>query len=139
MTTEGPGNSSQISGSKHGLILKILIVDDDPVMSANLAELLGFEGYAAGCVRSGREALDEIPRFMPDLILCDMRMPEMDGISILRALRQDPRTAKIPFVFMTGQNNLDAHVGALRVDGYLYKPFRIDQFMETVRSFTNGF
>jgi CheY-like chemotaxis protein len=100
-------------------IMRVMIVDDDPIMSTNLVELLELEGYEACCVQSGSEALMMVASFLPDLILSDLHMPGMTGASILTALRQDPILAQIPFVFMSGQTDPSDEITALEVDGYL--------------------
>ena len=84
---------------------KILFIEDEPAMRANIAEVLELEGYQPLTASNGREGAALAQRELPDLILCDVMMPELDGHGVLEALRDDPQTARIPFVFLTAKGD----------------------------------
>jgi CheY-like chemotaxis protein len=110
----------------------ILIIDDEPLLLKNLATLLEFEHYDVLTTLDGRTALEILQRSPVQMILCDMLMHPMNGLDILHAVRQNPRTAHIPFVFVTGMKwNLSEDDGA-GIAGYLIKPFTRSSLMETV-------
>ena len=77
---------------------KILVVEDEAPIRANLKRLLGLEGYQVIAADNGRIGVELAGRELPDLILCDLIMPELDGYGVLSALRADPATAAIPLV-----------------------------------------
>jgi CheY-like chemotaxis protein len=112
--------------------LRVLIVDDDPIMATNLVELLFFEGYEAHAVNSGEAALASIRSARPDIILSDVRLPGIDGLTLLRSLRNNPHTARIPFVFMTGMADANRHL--TEANGYLSKPFHINDFLAVIQA-----
>jgi DNA-binding NarL/FixJ family response regulator len=104
----------------------ILIIEDHALMRRNVVTILKMEGYTALAAANGLEGLAIIAnsKSLPDLILCDVMMPEMDGYSVLRELRADPLTSGIPFIFLTakGEKN-DLRLGMnLGADDYLTKP-----------------
>lgn len=103
---------------------KILIIEDEPTMRANLADLLEMENYQAVTAANGHEGVAAARNELPDLILCDVMMPRLDGHGVLTALRDDARTARIPFVFLTAKGERgDVRSGMdLGADDYLVKP-----------------
>jgi len=103
---------------------KILVIDDDAKMRRQMAALLAAEGYEAVEARHGREGVELARREKPALVLCDITMPEMNGHRVLEALRADPTTAHLPFVFLTGWGEReDQRTGMnLGADDYLVKP-----------------
>ena len=103
---------------------KILVIDDDAKMRRQMAALLAAEGYEAVEARHGREGVELARREKPALVLCDITMPEMNGHRVLEALRADPATAHLPFVFLTGWGEReDQRTGMnLGADDYLVKP-----------------
>ena len=83
----------------------ILLVDDDPTNLLLLEELLISEGYTPLLATSGMEALEIADQSIPDLILLDVMMPEMDGFEICRRLREDVRFQTVPVIFLTALND----------------------------------
>ena len=80
---------------------KILIIEDEPCLRENLIEALEMEQFETLSAKDGRQGIVFAQRDHPDLILCDVTMPGLDGYGVLQALRKDPATARIPFVFLT--------------------------------------
>jgi len=81
----------------------ILIIEDQPVMRKNLALMLELEGYRLTTASNGREGIAAAAKELPDLILCDIMMPEADGYEVLRTLRAAQATRMIPFIFLTAK------------------------------------
>ena len=113
---------------------KILVIEDHATMRRNVVTILEMEGYTALAAANGREGLALVASEHPDLILCDVMMPELDGHGVLRALRADPVTASVPFIFLTakGEKN-DQRTGMnLGADDYLTKPISRDDLVATL-------
>jgi|KBSMisStandDraft_5_1062788.scaffolds.fasta_scaffold200575_2 DNA-binding NarL/FixJ family response regulator len=104
--------------------MKILVVEDQPQMRANITLMLQLNGYEAVSAEHGRKGVEMALAELPDLILCDVMMPELDGHGVLAELRADPDTAGIPFIFLTAKGaKRDLRDGMnLGADDYLSKP-----------------
>jgi CheY-like chemotaxis protein len=113
---------------------KILVIEDEESVRLNLVEMLEAEDYEAVSAPNGMigamGALDHIP----DLVICDVMMPELDGYGVLETLRQDPTTATIPFIFLTAKADKgDMREGMeLGADDYLTKPFTRDELLQSI-------
>ena len=103
---------------------RILIIEDEPQTRANLAMILQMEGYKAATAENGRQGIELAKAEVPDLIVCDVSMPEMDGYAVLQALREHAATAGVPFIFLTAKGDKrDQRAGMnLGADDYLVKP-----------------
>jgi CheY-like chemotaxis protein len=112
----------------------ILIIDDEPDYLNNLVQLLEFEDFRVIASVNGHEAIDSLQARSVDLILCDMLMQPMNGFEILHALRQNPQTACIPFIFVTGVQWKPSQAAVIGVADYLIKPFPTDKFLAVVRA-----
>lgn len=103
---------------------KILVIEDEPEMRRNIATLLRYYDYEPVAAANGREGVEAARREKPDLILCDVMMPELDGYGVLQAMQTEVALARIPFIFLTakGEKN-DLRSGMdLGADDYLTKP-----------------
>ncbi len=114
---------------------KALVIEDDAAVRANICELLSEEGFELICAENGRTGLELARRELPSFILCDVRMPLLDGFGVLRALRDSPETVSIPFIFVSAAADRDdvrqgMNLGA---DDYLTKPFTRIELLEAVR------
>lgn len=118
---------------------KILIVEDQATMRRNVALMLQLEGHAVVTAANGLEGVEMIQSERPDLILCDVMMPEMDGYAVLRALREDDGIKHIPFVFLTAKGDRnDVREGmGLGADAYLTKPASREELLEVVNELLN--
>ncbi|MFO1488825.1 MAG: response regulator transcription factor [Verrucomicrobiota bacterium] len=108
---------------------KILVIEDEPEMRRNLLTILKLEKFQPFGAENGRAGLAAVKSNKPDLILCDVMMPELDGLGVLDALRHDENTASIPFIFLTAKGEKeDLRSGMnLGADDYLTKPVaRVD-------------
>ena len=102
----------------------ILVIEDEKHTRENLCTILDMEGYASRCAVDGVAGVAAALKEKPDLILCDVSMPRLDGLGVLAALRRDERTASIPFIFLTAKGTRpDMRTGMdLGADDYLTKP-----------------
>jgi signal transduction histidine kinase len=112
----------------------ILIVDDNENNLHVLSNTLELQGYQVRCAKSGRMALLAINRFQVDLILLDIRMPEMDGYSVCEALKTNPQTAEIPVIFLSALDDPLDKVKAFEAGGvdYVSKPFQMPEILARV-------
>jgi DNA-binding NarL/FixJ family response regulator len=103
---------------------KILVIEDEPEMRRNLTALLGYYNYKPIAAANGRQGVAAARQEHPDLILCDVMMPELDGHGVLQALQADAALARIPFIFLTAKGEKeDLRSGMnLGADDYLTKP-----------------
>jgi DNA-binding response OmpR family regulator/DNA-binding CsgD family transcriptional regulator len=114
----------------------ILIIEDEEELREGIAEILLYEGYNVSQASNGREGLKLAVQKNPDLILCDILMPEIDGYEVLRQLKARKQNAIIPFVFLTALNErINYRRGMeLGADDYLTKPFSRDELLKAVSS-----
>ncbi|MEO8427350.1 MAG: response regulator transcription factor [Verrucomicrobiota bacterium] len=112
----------------------ILIIDDHADTRRNLRLMLRFEGFDLFEAEDGAAGVASARQRKPDLILCDVMMPHLDGYGVLKALREDPDTRTIPFLFLTAKaDKLDIRHGMnLGADDYLPKPVGRDELMAAI-------
>lgn len=113
---------------------KILLIEDNNDMRENTAEILSLSGYEVITAENGKVGVDKAKRQMPDLIICDIMMPELDGYGVLHILGRNPDTAKIPFVFLTAKvEKEDVRKGMnMGADDYLTKPFSDVELLDAI-------
>ena len=106
--------------------LKVLLVDDEDSLRRVLKELLEREGYLVSEARDGVQALDQVDRVGPDIVVLDLNLPGLDGYGVLSHLRSRPATAAIPVIVLTakGDEDNEVRVFELGADDFLAKPFR---------------
>ncbi len=115
---------------------KILIIEDNEDVRENTADLLELSGYEVSTSPEGESGIRKAHSFGPDLIICDIMMPGLDGYQVLEALQQDRKTAGIPFVFLSAKaDRTDIRKGMnLGADDYLTKPFEEHELLEAINS-----
>jgi two-component system, sensor histidine kinase and response regulator len=115
---------------------KILIIEDEQPLREELLDWFQFEGFDVFGAQDGRTGIQRACDLLPDLIICDISMPEMDGYGVLMALREDPRTAPIPFVFLTAraEQSFVRHGMELGADDFLTKPVTRAELFAAVRA-----
>jgi len=103
---------------------KILVIEDEPEMRRNISVLLRYAEFEPIAAENGRKGVEIARRENPDLILCDVMMPELDGYGVLQALQTDPSLARIPFIFLTAKGEKDDLRSGMNLgaDDYLTKP-----------------
>ena len=111
----------------------VAIVDDDPIMGKSLQRALQLEGWRAVWWHTGKRAVDEMPEVGPDLVLCDIRLPDMSGDEVFRVA--NARSLAPPFIFMTAFGQVDQAVALVRAGAqdYLTKPFELAGLFQKVR------
>ena len=114
----------------------ILVVEDELDLRDHIADTLALHEYRVMTAQHGREGIELARKHLPDLIVSDIIMPELDGYGLLMALREDETTASIPFIFLTGKNDYtDLRKGmAFGADDYVIKPFRTADLLDAVRT-----
>ena len=86
---------------------KILVIEDEQKICLRIQELLTYEGFETISAADGRIGLQLAKEFLPDLILCDIILPELNGYDVLTEIRRDPLTATIPFIFLTAKATMN--------------------------------
>lgn len=115
---------------------KILIIEDNEDVRENTADLLELSGYAVATCPDGESGIRKAQSFQPDLIICDIMMPGLDGYQVLEALQKDHKTAGVPFVFLSARaDRSDIRKGMnLGADDYLTKPFEEHELLDAITS-----
>jgi two-component system, OmpR family, response regulator MprA len=113
---------------------KVLIVDDEPAVRDALRRSLAFEGYETALAVDGLEALEKTASYEPDLILLDVLMPRMDGLTAARRLRAAGQ--RVPILMLTARDTVGDRVTGLDAgaDDYLVKPFELDELLARIRA-----
>lgn len=113
---------------------KILIIDDEELLRQTTLFVLQRKGYEIHEAADGAAGVEMARRILPDLIICDINMDQMDGYAVLEAVRQDPATATVPFILMTGMGDPETMRRGMNLgaDDYLDKPFSAAQLYAAV-------
>lgn len=121
------------SMSQQGLIL---IVDDEPANLNVLSDVLIAERYDLAIANSGERAITIVNRQLPDLILLDIHMPDMDGFAVCQKLKENQRTSAIPVIFMTALNDIDNKVKGFELGAvdYITKPFNARELLARIKN-----
>jgi CheY-like chemotaxis protein len=114
----------------------ILVIEDNLDIRENIVEILELAAYTVHSANNGETGIILAFQNLPDLILCDIMMPEMDGYAVLTSLRQHTRMSSIPFIFLTAKSErLDLRKGMeLGANGYLVKPFDDTDLLNAIES-----
>ncbi|MFD4718578.1 response regulator transcription factor [Streptomyces sp. NPDC058423] len=113
---------------------RILVVDDEPAVREALQRSLAFEGYAVEVAADGADALAKVESYRPDLVVLDIQMPRMDGLTAARRLRSAGST--LPILMLTARDTVGDRVTGLDAgaDDYLVKPFELDELLARIRA-----
>lgn len=115
---------------------KIMVVDDEPDVVDLVKLVLESDGFSVVTAYSGKECLEKIGRELPDLVLLDIMMPQMDGWEVYRQIKSDHKTEKIPVAMLTAKSqSIDKMIGlhVVKVDDYITKPFGRSELIERVK------
>lgn len=113
---------------------RILVVEDEPEIRDGVAEILELESFEVLCAENGRVGLEYAVAYLPDLIISDIMMPEMNGYELLDALQANNLTRNIPFVFLTAKSDYGSLRQGMRMgaDDYLAKPFTAAELLDAI-------
>ena len=114
---------------------KILVIEDDKSLCDKIAFLLRKNAYEYTTANTGKDGIAKIKTEDPDLIICDIMLPDIDGYKILHDLKKEEETTNIPFIFLTAKAEMsDLRRGMnLGADDYLPKPFKIDDLLQSIK------
>jgi len=115
---------------------RILVVDDDPDILQFVQMNLELDGFEVDLAGGGREALEKASESAPDLMLLDVMMPEIDGLTVLRKMRLDPSMSSIPVIVLTARSLAEDRVKGLDLgaDDYITKPFDLEELIARIRT-----
>src|SRR5918993_2758962 len=113
---------------------KILLIEDSQDIRENIAEILSLANYEVAEAENGKIGVEKAKKEHPDLIICDIMMPQLDGYGVLHLLGKDPVTAGIPFIFLTAKSEKDDFRKGMNLgaDDYLVKPFDDLELLDAV-------
>jgi pilus assembly protein CpaE len=113
---------------------RVLLIDDEPIYYKMIVHALKPHGYEVEYARTGMDGLKTVPLFSPDVIITDVRLPDLSGYEVARRLRRDERFEGIPLIFLTSQADLSNKLKAFEVgaDDYLSKPFQPEELVARV-------
>jgi CheY-like chemotaxis protein len=113
----------------------LLVIEDEAPLRANLVRLLTAEGYRVLTAADGVEGVQRVRDGHPDLVICDVLMPKVDGYGVLASLRSQPQTASIPFIFLTASADKDDLARGLKsgANDYVTKPFKVADLLAAIR------
>ncbi|MEJ5244495.1 MAG: response regulator [Bacteroidota bacterium] len=113
---------------------KVLVIEDEEEIRKDIAKILSINGFEVFQANNGKEGINVALTVIPNLIICDIMMPEMDGLSVLQELKKYPSTELIPFIFLTAKSSRqDIREGMnLGADDYITKPFDFDELIAAV-------
>ena len=115
---------------------RLLLIDDDPNLILLVKDYLEFRGYEVMTADNGKEALHLLSEELPDMIICDIMMPEMDGYALIENVRHDHRTSWIPVLFLSAKGQSQDRIKGLNLgaDVYMVKPFEPEELVAQVES-----
>lgn len=116
--------------------IQLLLIDDDPNLIMLVQDYLEFRGYEVITAENGYQALEALEENIPDLIICDIMMPEMDGYSFVEQIRQNPSTEWLPVIFLSAKSQSKDRIKGLNMGGdvYMTKPFEPEELVAQVES-----
>ena len=115
---------------------RLLLIDDEPDLILLVKDYLEFRGYEVITAENGREALEVLEQEIPDMIICDVMMPEMDGYAFVNQVRQEERTSWIPILFLSAKGQSGDKIKGLNIgaDVYMVKPFEPEELVAQVEA-----
>jgi len=116
----------------------VLVIEDNLEIRENTAEILELAGFRVITAQNGKDGLSVAHSENPDIVLCDIMMPGIDGYQVIKELRDNPLTAGIPFIYVTASaEKADMKIAMeMGADGYVRKPFDITDLMDAIENVT---
>lgn len=127
-----------ISSEEKSNMPNVLVVDDDPDMLAICSLVLESAGYAIHIAHNGYEAFERIASEKTDVVLMDAMMPVLDGLTVCKMVKRDPRTRNVPVIVMSASSSLRERARECQADAVIPKPFDIDRLLITVNQLASG-
>jgi len=117
-------------------MIKVLVIEDEESVRKTISDLLEIKGYSVSTASGGKEGVKLAMELIPDLILCDIMMPDYDGYKVLKKLLAGSKTALIPFIFLTAKAEMsDLRLGMeLGADDYVVKPFKAKELYKAIET-----
>jgi DNA-binding NarL/FixJ family response regulator len=117
----------------------LLLIDDDPNLVLLVQDYLELRGYTVITAKNGRDALKILEKDIPNLIICDVMMPEMDGYAFVKKVRDNPQTNWLPILFLSAKGQIQDRVAGLSkgADVYMVKPFEPDELVAQIEASLN--
>lgn len=112
----------------------ILLIEDNLHVRENTTEILELAGYKVVAACNGKEGVELAEIQIPDLIICDIMMPELDGYGVLNILKKNTSTSTIPFIFLSAREENCDYQKSIGADAYLTKPFDDKNLLETIET-----
>jgi CheY-like chemotaxis protein len=118
--------------------MKILVVEDENVIRENTLEMLELKGYDVKGASNGNEAIEILNSFSPDIVFCDIMMPQMDGFEFLKWFRNESNYFNIPFVFLSAKAEQEDRDNAISLgaNDFLLKPFSFSCLFDVINKYT---
>jgi CheY-like chemotaxis protein len=119
---------------------RILVIEDEVPIRLNLLRFVRLEGHVGLEAADGRAGLQAVREHLPDLIFCDVMMPQLNGLEVLAAIQHEPALRSIPFIFLSASAEAERLEEALRLgaSGYVTKPFNFAQLQAVLLQFLPG-
>lgn len=119
----------------------VLLIDDDPVCIALLTRFLSVQGYEIRSAKNSEQAIEMIAEDQPDLIVTDISLPGMDGLTLLKLLRQKSETNSIPVIVLTAQSSSDDRLQSLSAgaNALIVKPFQLSELLAHIQSLLQSY
>lgn len=113
---------------------RILVIEDEPSLRDHLVRMLEFEGFQVDTAADGREGISKARELIPDVVICDLLMPGINGFGACRVLRDDPVTSRIPTIVVSALSSPSDRekIDELGVQAYLSKPFRNQELIDAL-------
>jgi DNA-binding NarL/FixJ family response regulator len=114
----------------------LLLIDDDPNLVLLVKDYLELQGYVVVTAKNGRDALKVLEKEIPNLIICDVMMPEMDGYTFVKKVRENAQTSWLPILFLSAKGQIQDRVAGLSkgADVYMVKPFEPDELVAQIEA-----
>ncbi len=118
----------------------ILVLEDDPAVQTLLRKQLVAHGFKVTCANDGLDGLMKLEQIKPDLLICDVMMPNLDGIEFVKAIKGQSGTQKIPVIFLTAKTDPRSMIEGINVGArfYVTKPFQIDDLLAKINRALSG-
>ena len=118
----------------------ILVIEDEPAVQTLLKKQLSAHGFKVTIATDGLDGLMKLETLKPDLMICDVMMPNLDGIEFVKAIKSNTHTQKIPVIFLTAKTDPRSMIEGINVGArfYVTKPFQIDDLLAKIKRALSG-